>query len=112
MGVRGSWELPGRANDEDGEVRGEEMGESKIHLYFAGVFAGVFICSHITREVLRATEVAITTNKLQLVKGTGRVKITRKKKRREEREGEKGRMGKREREREKEGGRKECKKRK
>lgn len=28
-----------------GEVRGEEMGESKIHLYFAGVF----ICSHITR---------------------------------------------------------------
>ena len=93
-------------------MRGEEMGESKIHLYFAGVFAGVFICSHITREVLRATEVAITTNKLQLVKGTGRVKITRKKKRREEREGEKGRMGKREREREREGGRKECKKRK
>ena len=93
MGVRGSWELPGRANDEDGEVRGEEMGESKIHLYFAGVFAGVFICSHITREVLRATEVAITTNKLQLVKGTGRVKITRKKKRREEREGEKGISG-------------------
>lgn len=60
MGAGGSWELSGRANDEDGEVLGEEMGESEIHLYFAGVF----ICSHITTEVLRATEVAITTNKL------------------------------------------------
>ena len=85
-------------------MRGEEMGESKIHP--SG--AGVFMCSHITREGRRVTVEAMTTKTLSLDTGAGRVKVTRKKKRREEREGEKGRMG--EREREREGGRKECKK--
>lgn len=61
LGVGGSWELSGRANDEDGEVHvGGRDGESN-HLYFAG-------CSHLQphheRGTGEQTEVAITTNKL------------------------------------------------